>query len=217
MITFDAASNVSAGVVTGVTHAHTCTGSNRILFVAIQTNAATNVVTSITYAGVAMTLAASVHDTGNSSFLDIYYLVNPASGTNNVVIVNTMASVDVDCASYTGAAQSSQPDNTTTSLTGTGTTFTTTLTTVANNSWAVLFSNSSHGTVQSTASATLRTNSSSNVGLYDSNGPKTPAGSLSMQAAITGASSAWATVMVSFSPFVTATVNSGFFFAAAAQ
>lgn len=199
-ISFDTASSVSAGVVTSVTHAHTCSGSNRILWCGVQNSGTASTISGVTYAGVSMTLANSVSDTGNGEFISLFYLINPSSGTNNVVVSCSSSSIDLDCASYTGAAQTGQPDATTNHTASSGTTTTTTLTTVANDAWAVLFSYSTHGTVQNGTNATLRTNSSSNVALYDSGSAITPAGSFSMTSSITGASSDWSTLMASFSP-----------------
>jgi hypothetical protein len=209
-ITFDSATN-SSGVTTGGSVAHTCTGSKGILFVGVVGNTLTNSISGLTYAGVAMTLAdTGVHYVGGGQYVTLWYLVNPASGNNNVILTAASGIYDLDIVSYAGAAQTGQPDNHTNSTTGvSSTTFGTTLTTNADNCWAVLIVTTDHGTVITTASATLRTNSSSNVGIYDNNGPVTPAGSLTMTAQ-TGTAGGWGTVMASFSPFVAAPVNGNF-------
>lgn len=54
-IAFDATTTSSLGsAVTSITFSHTCTGSNRILFVCTANNGGANV-TGVTYNGVAMT------------------------------------------------------------------------------------------------------------------------------------------------------------------
>ena len=60
------------------------TGSNGYLFVVIATSD-TATFTSVTYAGVAMTLASVVVTTSTNTRWAIYYLSAPSTGANNVV------------------------------------------------------------------------------------------------------------------------------------
>lgn len=90
--TFDAASAGTSGTaVASLTYAHTCSGSNRLLFVVVgygDTPANAYEVTGITYNAVAMTRSwvkhgtAWVHNEG-------WYLINPATGANNVIVTFT--------------------------------------------------------------------------------------------------------------------------------
>lgn len=66
-----------------ITFSHTCTGSDRILYVCCGQNANTETVTSITYGGVAMT---KIIEGTTSAYAVIYGLVAPATGANDVVI-----------------------------------------------------------------------------------------------------------------------------------
>lgn len=109
-IAFDAKSIGSSGTdVTSLTIAHTCTGSNLVLVVVatIQGNAAT--VTGITYNGVAMTLGKKGGPDADNNQVYLFYLANPATGTNNIVITYSGNASPVFGAgiSYTGANVSS--------------------------------------------------------------------------------------------------------------
>ena len=85
---FDA---VSSGVLSGgttSTHAHTCSGTNRALFVSVAHSPVQEDLSGVTYAGVAMVLIDSiVNPTGG--LLKFWKLSNPASGSNNIVVTFT--------------------------------------------------------------------------------------------------------------------------------
>ena len=93
-IAFDAAARTDAGAnQTTATVSHTCTGSDRILFVQAISNDDGDTVTGVTYNGVAMTKIGSsvgVPPAGSSSnFLSMWYLIAPATGANNVVVTRS--------------------------------------------------------------------------------------------------------------------------------
>lgn len=67
----------------------TVAGTNNVLIVGVSMNITGNTgatVASVTYNGVALTLAGSHNDAGSSRRVEIWYLVAPATGTNNVVV-----------------------------------------------------------------------------------------------------------------------------------
>lgn len=106
-IAFDAISSGSGSGAGPWTFSHTCSGSDRILWViyGIQAGQAAS---AITYNGVALT---PVHaSAGTTPRLSVWYLINPDSGTNTISITpassvgNTGSFVGV---SYTGVDQSS--------------------------------------------------------------------------------------------------------------
>lgn len=67
-----------------------CTGANRLLLVPLITHADNgNHVTSVTFAGVALTRYAEVHYWDNNGYLDFWALTNPPSATSNVVVSAT--------------------------------------------------------------------------------------------------------------------------------
>jgi hypothetical protein len=113
-VTFDAVGPSSAGTSatgTSLTWSHTCTGSNRLLVVGVAvgtTSSDASFVTTATYNGVAMTSASKVHSNNQTNgYIQMFYLVNPATGSNTVAITNN---VSCDLAggsvSFTGADQS---------------------------------------------------------------------------------------------------------------
>lgn len=182
-------------LVNGTTHTwnHTVTGSNTILWVHVM-NSSAIAISSVKYKTVAMTQAVA---NGASQRSSLFYLVNPATGTNQVeVIIASSSYCYANSASYTGASQTGVPDATATQNAASPTT--TTLTTIADNSWAVLgVRDASSGVTAASTNATSREADAGFAQLYDSNGPKTPAGSFSMT--VTSAGSI-GTAMASFAP-----------------
>jgi len=97
---------VTSGTSSGSpTVSHTCSGSDRVLYVLIAERYDT-ALTGVTYNGVALT---SIHqaNNGNLSTTNVWRLIAPASGANNVVISQS-ASHDLayTILSVTGADQS---------------------------------------------------------------------------------------------------------------
>lgn len=188
---------------TSVTVAHTCTGSNLILFVGLWVqDGGANTVTGVTYNGVAMTQVGRVTNaTTESTYL--YFLVNPSTGANNIVASKSASDlIQLGAVSYTGAKQTGQPDASTTN-TGTGTSLTTSVTTVADNCWLVMATKQT-GSASAGTNTILRVDQSGNeqASVYDSNAAQTPAGSKSLQTT-TSASQTYAHVMASFAPATT--------------
>ena len=144
-IAFDAASNGTA-VATSLTVAHTCTGSNRILYAYVQTNTSTDFAVTATYNGVSMTArTSSFLNSDSNGRQSNFLLVAPATGANNIVFTpNASANMASVNTSYTGAAQSGQPDASGTVSSGivSGGTQTLTFSSVAANTWRA---DSAHG------------------------------------------------------------------------
>ena len=179
-IAFDAATNgnYNGGSANNVTFSHTCTGSDLILLVGIYATSLNT--TGVTYNGVSMTEIGTAFAIGSDN-LSAWYLVNPATGANNVVAtLSGTGGGQGGSLSYTGASQTGQPDaNNTTS--GSGTSLTNTLSTVADNSWRAIYAHwSAGGTIVAGTNSTKRGSANTNEGWFDSNGPITPAGSFAM-------------------------------------
>jgi hypothetical protein len=110
-VAFDAVGPSSAGATavgaTSVTFAHTCTGSNTLLIVGTAVGVNGTPVTSATYAGVTMTSFGKVSTNNqNSGFVEMWYLVAPATGTNNVIITSgNAADFSAGSVSFTGVDQ----------------------------------------------------------------------------------------------------------------
>lgn len=82
-------------------------GTNRLLVVGVWTTFAWDI-TGVTFAGTAMTLLDSSDDGGNRTSCGIYYLLNPANTTGDIVVSQSGASRTGMCAlSLTGVSQSS--------------------------------------------------------------------------------------------------------------
>jgi hypothetical protein len=214
-IAFDAATDGgnNGGGSNSLSFAHTCTGSDRILFVGIAGDVApfgADDITGVTYNGVAMEFVGKrFADELVSRGTYLYQLEAPASGSNNVVVSSTSAHyLLAGAVSYTGAAQSGQPDNSTTNLSAdTATSLTTSLTTVADNCWTALVINeATSGAPGAGTGSTRRTYDAAFQvwGMFDSNAAITPAGSYSMTTTRGAGIEAIAHVMASFSPFVSA-------------
>jgi len=165
-IAFDASSNGSANTPTTLTVAHTVTGSNTILVVHLLYHNSSETITGITYNGVSMTNAVSVTNPANTNYRDSkWYLVNPTTGTHNIVA--TWSSAIADYAellgtSYTGVAQSGTIISGTATSTGNAqTSLTHNVTNTVANSWILTsFKASQAGTFTPGTGQTARVNNS---------------------------------------------------------
>jgi len=178
-IAFDASSSGS-GVTTSLTYAHTCTGSNRYLAVAMNNNTASATITAITYAGVSMgTAVDALVNSGANTYLYMFNLVAPASGANNVVITaSPSTNINSISLSFTGAKQTNQPDahGTVTSSISSGADQTKAITTVAANAWMIAFGHGAGDPVTAGTGTTSRaTSGNAMFGTYSSNPIVTPA------------------------------------------
>lgn len=215
-IAFDVATaGGSSTVGTTLTFAHTCTGTDRILFVMATgdnvASSATDDITGVTYAGAAMTFINKTFVAADR-YRYLFYLIAPATGANNVVITSSTSGgfKSGNASSYTGVKQSAQPDANVVNQT-TGTTVTMTLTTIADNCWTVLSAGAGGANAAAGTGSTLRADSTASQ-MFDSNGAKTPAGSTSMTVNTSDAlSHPIMGVMASFSPSVAVSTNSAFF------
>jgi uncharacterized repeat protein (TIGR01451 family) len=117
-VTLDASTSSSAQLTSGtntLTFAHTSTGSNLVLVVGVSMNISgrnTTTVSGITYNGVALTKAGAHNDESLVRRTEIWYLINPATGANNVVVTlnipgsGTIGTV-AGATTYRGADQTS--------------------------------------------------------------------------------------------------------------
>ncbi|NTW31404.1 MAG: hypothetical protein HGB12_02025 [Bacteroidetes bacterium] len=206
-IAFDASSTFGESQTSSATFSHTCSGANRILFVGGWVRGVSNFVTSITYNGIPMTQIGNQIDVlNNGGYHDkvfLFYLINPTSGTNNIIVTYTSTNWQcVSAVSYTGAKQSLQPDNFANNGPTSTNSLTTTLSTVADNCWTILAGLSDNGNTSAGAGTTLR-KTASNAAIFDSNGPITPNGSTSL--IFSAASENKVAVMASFAPAVSYT------------
>lgn len=136
-IAFDAVTDSGNIVISPFTFSHTTTGTNRALFICIAYQSATvNAANSVTYNGVALTRATSV--SRNFTTADIWYLPNPASGSNTISIsgLDTVSGAAATAVSLTGVA-STVLDGTNTGSGAAATSLSTSVTTSFANSWVL--------------------------------------------------------------------------------
>lgn len=192
-IAYDNASGSSTGSASSLTYSHTNAGNIIIPFVC---RGNTRTISSVTYAGVSCTFVVESTVAGSQP-VAAYYLLAPAAGANNVVVTLSGATfMFSSCASYTGAKQSGQPDGSASGKAN-STSHAISVTTTADNCWGVAaYRAEGNGITAAGAGTTLRNNSG--IQLYDSNGPKTPAGSLTLTA--TSLNQDVDRAMVTFSP-----------------
>lgn len=106
-IAFDAYS-VTTGNATSYTWSHVCSGTNRFLVVNIAMHSASDIVTSVTYNSVALTRQFYALQ-GSDQVGYVYYLIAPAVGTHDIVVIHSGTPVTgkgaMGGASYTGVDQ----------------------------------------------------------------------------------------------------------------
>jgi hypothetical protein len=189
-IAFDAATD--GGVVnpgTSLTYAHTCTGSNRILLVFAFGATSGDTITGATYGGVAMTAVSAAFQLTGDRMVHCWYLVNPASGANNVVVSASGSQVIGSFSmSYTGAKQSGQPDASNTGENPGQTSFSLSVTTIADNCWTVLLTRTDGTNNTAGANTTERLDSVNGFAGFDRNADITPPGSSTLATSASNAS-----------------------------
>lgn len=193
-IAFDAASGGNVNPSTSLTVSHTCTGADRVLFVAVVGDR-TDIVTGVTYAGTAMSLVDKIHPLGDetSRWLYLYALTAPSTGANNIVAsASSSCYLEINAASYTGVSQSGQPDAYA-SASGQSNSVTTT----ADNSWVVGAQVDVAGAITAGSGTTLR-NTVLVAAIGDSGSAVTPAGSKTLTFAGPGTNDG--IIVASFAP-----------------
>lgn len=199
------------------TFSHTCSGSNRYLFVLTDSGS-----TSVTHDGVALTKLNSNIITSNSGFsfvdgISVWGLANPATGAKNIsVTVPGSRNDSVVAVSYTGvdpnAAESYAPNQTNGNRVTQQTDY---INTSTNNAWVATFIKGTDNlgrNFTAGASTTLRqtyANGSNNyaAGILDSNAAKTPAGQFSLVTNWSSGSGWFSSLMYSIKPYLAVTLT----------
>lgn len=146
----------------------TCTGSNLVLTFGGSSTGATDPFVSLQYNGVNMTAINTNNNYAGTEWAYHYYLIAPATGANNLVIVsfNTWG----NGLSYSGVKQTGFPDSKATGVGTTATTITATTTVVASNCWLSAFIPLWQANTSTAGSGTTERGAQSNRAMYDSNG-----------------------------------------------
>lgn len=198
-------------VASGTSFSHTCTGSNRLLLVGVQSAVRSDL--AVTYNGVSMTKLASYEGTTVNNYM--FGLLAPASGSNSVAITWTGAdqTVRVVASSYTGVLQSGFPDATKKTETTTGESLTGTITTVADNCWSAVWAFQLDGTAITASTNVTNRQTIDTFDLFgDSNAAISPAGNFDQTVTWTTSSSLNRMIQVSFAPVPTAAGGNPLFF-----
>lgn len=136
---------------------------------------------SITWNGVSCTKIAGLVNTltFNNEIVELWYIINPATGVTNVTPTFTSGgSISLRIAYYTGAKQSAQPeDSSTLQLSSAGTTLSIPVDTTTDNAWLAGMARNGNGNLAAGTDTNQR--STGSFGLYDG-GPKTPAGTFNL-------------------------------------
>lgn len=205
----------------GSGQSYTCTGSNLVLEVFLDGDFASDNNTGVSYGGHAMSQVDNIpHVNPSNRQKTSWILVNPPTGPNTITITDNGTHFAVGWAiSYTGAAQSGQPDNHGTLDTGatSGSSIDLSLTTVANNAWITSMhisddSVTTHTPPNGGVNALVDDQHTVvNAILTDTNAAMTPAGSYLMGDALGASRGFRRALLMSIAPFTSATNTSRFF------
>jgi hypothetical protein len=208
-IAYDAASS-NAATTNSLNVSHTTTGSDIVMVIFVKAYTTSDVVTGVKYNSVSATLVRKIQD-GASRWSYMYILANPATGTNTLN-VTTSSSVGLGAivGTYTGCETSGIPDS---SAQGgnSGTNWTMTTTTVADNSWLVGVWGGANTPTPSTGTTQRKYQggAADQMYFYDSDSEKTPAGSHTLSGTQnTATTSVW--IVVSLAPAGGAPATNGF-------
>ncbi len=173
-IAFDATANGEKTGTSTLSFSHTCTGSNRILFVGVVSQLGSDNLTGVTYNGVTLTQINKIQNNGGI-YSYLYYLIAPATGANNVVVSYTGSTqVNSISVSYTGVAQISPINNSTTNNSGASSVSSLTTSLVSNSSPAWMIQLGTGQTNDGTTAGTGLTKRNGGAGgspssMFDSN------------------------------------------------
>jgi len=208
-IAIDTSTSTATGTSATVTaNGHTCTGSDLILFCGISIRSTRTITVAPTYNGATMTLAGTT--SGTSGITNrLYYLLNPTTGSSIAVVATQSASDNFAVAtiSYSGVNQTGQPDATSSGGPTTTTAYSQSVTSVADNCFAVLWGDGNGGAALTAGANTTIINQPevafTGAFLIASTAALGSAGIFTL--AVTSASQTFAGCMASFAPVASAT------------
>lgn len=213
-IAFDAASNSTyQAASSSYSWSHTCTGANRYLVVGVGMLSVAQSVSSITYNSVALTLLGVQSSLTGAARVELWGLVAPATGSNTIAVTLTGAIASAGAAaSYTGVHQSFSTEGfNSAQATNVGAAdATVNVTTVADNDWVVDIVATDDTAITVGAGQTSRNNVTGAGGsAADSDeGPKTPAGSVTMSWTNIAALATWSIGAIALRPIAASGLSS---------
>lgn len=105
----DATANGTNSAAT-ITFNHTCTGSNLVLVCCVSNDSTSGSVSTVTYGGQNFVKAIAENVGTNNKRTEIWYLINPSTGTNSLVVTlsgSPSSGAKAGSVSFTGADQTS--------------------------------------------------------------------------------------------------------------
>lgn len=179
----------------------TVSGSDRLMILAPDNGSGgTSVITGTTYNSVAATFLTGISFSGGTAETRQYYLVAPATGTNNAAASGTNSDIRLIASSYTGVNQSSPIDASTTQSNASTSSFVPAITTTQANCMIVVSGENNGGTATASV-GTMRQAAGTGRMLGDNTAPS--AGSNSMTMGGVGVAS-WTASVVSLAPIASA-------------
>ena len=169
---------------------------------------------SITYNGTALTVLKTQASALGAIRAEVWGLVAPATGSNTIAVTLSAALDSAGSASsYTGVHQTSPTEgsNSATATNVGAADATVTITTVADNDWAVDTVATDDTAITVGAGQVSRANTSGTLGsgALSDEGPKTPAGTVTMSWQDVGALATWSIVAVGLRPVAAAALGGG--------
>ena len=202
-VAFDAGSGANGSTGTSQTLSHTCSGSNRILWVGCFSNN-NSIPSAMTYNGVAMTAHVSkLQNSPNSNeSIALRFLVAPATGANNIVVTWSTSNPNpsVSGASFTDGTQSAVTEGTQVASGASAASASGTVVTSADNCFSILLVRATGGAGDTAGTNSTRVIAGAIIGnMFYSTTAKTPAGSMS-QTVNFSPNSSWALLYAPFPP-----------------
>lgn len=174
---------------------------DRVLLVTIFSNSSSDVVTGVTYGGVSMTRVAAEKAQSNQHTM-LYYLIAPATGSNNVVVTNSSSTLtSVHTSFYTGVSQTGFPDASNSANAQTVASLEVSVTTTVDNCWLAGAGVAMSGGTAFDSNTTVRAGDATQTLSIDGGGVTSPAGSDSLKIKrSSGANDNFALIVVSMAP-----------------
>lgn len=216
-ILFDTASNSGYQAAASTYNwSHTCSGNSRYLVVGIAMLSLAQTVSGITYNSVAMTFLGAKNSVSGAARVELWGLIAPTTGTNTIAVTLTgaIASAGSAC-SFTGVHQTSPTEGfNSAQATNVGAADATVdVTTVADNDWVIDQVATDDTAITVGAGQTQRSNvtGAGGSGAMSTEGPKTPAGVVTMSWANVGALATWSIASIALRPTQASTLSAGIF------
>lgn len=212
-IQFDTASNSGYQAAASTYNwNHTCTGADRYLVVGVSMLSLAQTVTGITYNSVAMTFLGSRNSVSGAARIEQWGLVAPSTGTNPIAVTLSGAIASAgNASSYTGVHQTSPTEafNSAQATNVGAADATVNITTVADNDWVVdtVATDDTAITVGAGQTQTGNVTGAGGSGAMSYEGPKTPAGAVTMSWTDVAALATWTTGGIALRPVAASSLS----------